>query len=95
MFEIGDVVEERYGCEGQIIAQYPNFWVIEQVDSGHFCAVTAEEWLDMQVISFTKRQVEREKWYMIALFDGGTCIAPQSTMKLIERIDLRKLFKVA
>ena len=82
---IGDYVEDAYGFKGSVYQEYNNFYATPMITMTH------KEWLDNQILSYTKFQLF-EKWFSIHNVDGGSTLTCESHIKLIRRIDIDELF---
>lgn len=65
--KMGSTVKEtQYGFEGIVDGLYLDFW---KAYSG--TGVEARAWLGLQLKSFTEQQINKERWFRIAVHNGG------------------------
>lgn len=79
----GDIVKDIiWGYEGEIMKEYENYWSILE-DEDTYLTRTPDSWLQEQILPFTKKQVNNEKWFSIACHNGGSIWACESRLEII------------
>ncbi len=68
--KIGQRVDTIWG-EGKILKCHQTIYDAE------FLSMTPQEWIEIQLIPVTEDQL-KEKWYSVAMDDGGSILQPES-----------------
>lgn len=88
--EVGDFVRNIHGIEGQIVEEFNNYWHIAD-GKENFISMTPDSWLEQQLIPFTQKQINEERWFSIHCPEGGGIWCCESQLEFIERPNIENL----
>lgn len=83
--DVGDYVEEQYGCSGYIIECFSNFYKIPNK-----YIKNKKKWLETQLISFTDEELS-ETWFAVDFTFGGQIVSCESKLILLSKANIDEI----